>query len=905
MRRTALAALALAGLACTGEPLPPAESPRPTASATTTAAASAAPAPTPPSFRLPDTAAPKKIAATLTVVPGEDTLRGSVEIELQVQKPARVLWLHATELSVSEASVEIGGKKLVARVVPGGDDFLGFAFEEELPAGPARFSATYTGKVSAKNDRGIFREEEGGASYLYTQFESVYARRAFPCFDEPSFKIPWQLTLKVKTSDTALSNTPVIDEKTGADGWKTIKFAETKPLPSYLVAFAVGPFEAVDAGRAGKNKTPIRFFVPRGRTQEAKFAAGAAGKVLDLLEETFASPYPYEKLDYVIIPHLASFGAMENVGLITAGASGMLAKPGEDTPLQRQRAVVLMAHEAAHQWFGDLVTMAWWDDIWLNEGFATWMEEKIATRFDPSLNTELTAASEILWVKGQDGLLSARKVRQEVVADDDILNAFDGITYQKGGALLGMFEAWVGPDAFLKGVRLYLDRFSHKNATSNDFLTAVSEGSGKDFKAAFSTFLDQPGIPVVGAKLSCDASGAKLALSQERFVPIGSKGTADSAAWQIPVCARYGAGKESARACTLLTQKTGELALPAPGGKKAACPEWVMPNAGGKGYYYSTYSPRDIATLFGKGKPPLTAAERLSVVDDLRAAASNGRYPLGEALALVPDLLKDPSAHVQSAAAGIVGRLSDDFIEPDLRPNAKRFVGKVITPRLRAIGLQAKAGEPAELRRLRQHLVWMTLELGDDEKLYAEADALAKKWLDDPKAIEAESAEMIVRIAASRGDKKLFDRLVAAAKAEKDGRRQQTLMLALAGFTDPALVKASLELLLDGSFDPRASLALLWAQRHTSRALVWDFLKARFDKVSELIPLDVRSFLFGIPDSFCDEPHRADVESFYKDKASKVTGAPRVLAQTLESISLCIAKRDAHKESLRTFLKKQ
>lgn len=904
MKRTALAALVLAGLACTGEPLPTPQNPQSGPSATATAEAKAAPAPTPPAFRLPATAAPKKVAATLTIVPSEDTFGGSIDIDLVIAQATRVLWLNGTDITVSEASLEVGGKRLAARAVAGGQDFVGFAFDEEVPAGPAKLSVKYTGKVTEKNDRGVFREKEGGDTFLFTQLESIYARRLFPCFDEPSFKIPWQLTVKVKAADTALSNTPVIDEKAGPDGWKTVRFAETKPLPSYLVALAVGPFEMVDAGRAGKNKVPIRFAVPRGRGADVKFAAGSAGKVLDMLEETFGMPYPYEKLDYVTIPQLASFGAMENVGLITVGARHVLAKAGEDTQAMREHAVLLMAHEAAHQWFGDLVTMAWWDDIWLNEGFATWMETKITARFDPSFGVELSAMGTTAWVKGEDGLLSARKVRQEVASNDDILNAFDGITYNKGGALLAMFEAWVGPDAFMKGVRHYLDRFSHKNATSGDFLSAVGEGSGKDLTAAFSTFLDQPGIPLVGAKLGCDASGAKLSLSQERFLPIGSKGSAADGSWQIPVCVRYGSGKESGRACGLLAQKTGELVLPAFKNSRSPCPDWVMPNAGGLGYYRAAYTPKDMKALLGAGKSPLTVAERMSAVSDLNALSGNGKYPLGEALALVPELLKDPSPHVQSTAAGMMGRLNDDFVEPDLRPNAKKLVAKVIAPRLKALGLVGKAGESAEVQKLRRHLLWVTMEIGEDPRLHAEASALAGKWLEDPKAIEPESVDMVLRLAALRGDKKLYDRLVAAAKAEKDGRRQQKLMVALAGFSDPEIVKASLGLVLDGSFDPRSSLALLWAQRNASRAVVWDFVKGNYDKLTEALPTDLRSFVFSLPQAFCDEPHRADVEAFLKDRAPKITGAPRMLAQTLESISLCVAKKEAHKESLRAFLKK-
>ncbi|MEZ4315602.1 MAG: M1 family metallopeptidase, partial [Polyangiaceae bacterium] len=528
------------------------------------------------------------MAAKLTVVPSEETFQGSVEIGLTVKEATRVVWLHAVDLEVSEARFEVGGKARAARVVKGGEQLLGFVTDEEIPAGAAKLFVTYTGKVADGDDHGLFREQEGSDKYLYTQFETSSARRVFPCFDEPGFKVPWQLTLTVKAADTALSNTPGVEEKAAEDGWKTVRFAETQPLPSYLVAFTVGPFELVDAGRAGKKSTPLRFAVPRGRAGEVKFSSGAAGKILTLLEDTFGVPFPYEKLDFVLVPQLASFGAMENAGLITVGSRYVLADPGDEDSLQRRTSVLFMAHETAHQWFGDLVTPAWWDDIWLNEGFATWMENHIADRFDPAFHMEMTAIASASRVKHEDGLLSARKVRQEVLTEDDVSNAFDGITYTKGGALIGMFEAWMGEAAFRKGVRVYLERFSHRNATSNDFLTALGEGAGKDVKVPFSSFLDQPGVPLVTSKLSCDASGAKLSLSQERFLPLGSKGSAGASTWQIPVCVQHARGKAVARTCTLLTDREGELKLPAlEVDKGSPCPDWVMPNAGGKGYYHS------------------------------------------------------------------------------------------------------------------------------------------------------------------------------------------------------------------------------------------------------------------------------------------------------------------------------
>ena len=906
MRHTGIAALAVVLAACSGEPLPPPHgTPSGSASApATTTSAVAELAETPPAFRLPDGVAPTKIAATLTLVPAEDSFRGTADIDLTIARPTRVVWLHATEMTVSEAHAEIpGSKSRAARVIDGGPHFLGFAFDEALPSGPVRLSVTYTGHVSASDDRGVFRETVNGDSYLFSQFENVDARRAIPCFDEPAFKIPWQLTLRVKPSDKAFSNTPVVEEKLDADGLRTVKFAPTKPMSSYLVAFAVGPFDVVDAGKSEKSKTPVRIAVPRGKSADAAFAANAAPKILDRLETSFGIPYPFEKLDYVVVPNLVSFGAMENVGMITIAEYAALAGKGEDTVRQRQQSVLFMAHESAHQWFGDLVTMAWWDDVWLNEGFATWMERKISMEMEPSYETDLFVVEETARTMTQDGLLSARKVRQEVGSYDDISNAFDSITYQKGGAVLGMFEGFIGPDAFLKGVRGYLEKFGWKNATSNDFLAAMSAGSGVDVRAAFSSFLDQPGVPLVSATLACDASGAKLSLAQERTLPLGSKGSATAQTWQIPVCARYGEGKQAGRACTLLTDKTGELPLPKLAGAKSACPTWVMPKESGRGYYRAAYTPKQVAALLDK-KTPLTAAERLSLVLDLRALVSTGKFPVGDALTLVSDLLKDKDPRTEGAAAGMLGWLTADQIPEDLRPNVKRFVNKVVAPRARALGWQAKASDSTGTRQLRAQLLSTMVELGDDPKLFAEADALALKWLDDPNAIEADSVDLVLGAAASRGDRKLFDRMLALFLKEKDSRRRDRLVAALGAFRDPALLKDALSLYLDPKLDPRSTISVLWGPPYNGRA-AWSFVKANFDGILARTPVETRPYLVMVTSSFCDEESRADLESFMKERSAKIMGAPRLVAQQIEGISLCIARRAAHADSLKAFLKNQ
>src|SRR4029077_11714727 len=419
-------------------------------------------------------------------------------------------------------------------------------------------------------------------------------RRAFPCFDEPSYKVPWQVTLNVPSDDGAFSNTAVLSEGPDSGGMKTVKFAETKPFPSYLVAIAVGPMDVVDAGLAGANHTAIRIIVPRGHGSEAQFAATTTGDIVKLLENYFGPPYPYEKLDEVAIPRIGY--AMEHPGLVTYGVGFFLMKPDEATQETKRGTTSVMAHEPAHQWFGDLVTNAWWDDIWLNEGFASWMANKIINQYHPEWKMNIGELNAYQGAMGTDELVTSRKARQQILSDDDIANAFDGITYHKGSALLNMFEAYMGPEKFQAGIRAYLKKYSSGNATSSDFLQSVSVGD-PTVAQAFSTFLDQPGVPLVTTHLSCGGGSTQLQLSQRRFLPRGSAGTADQL-WDIPVCVRYPSSNGDERQCTLLTSKSATLRL----GKVFGCPAWIYANAGEAGYYRVLYDGEMLGSVLKDAK---------------------------------------------------------------------------------------------------------------------------------------------------------------------------------------------------------------------------------------------------------------------------------------------------------------
>jgi alanyl aminopeptidase len=355
----------------------------------------------------------------------------------------------------------------------------------------------------------------------------------FPCFDEPSYKVPWQITLTFPKGLKAVSNTRVASDREMGEMSQTA-FERTKPLPSYLVAFAVGPFEEVPTQPIGQNKVPGRLIVPRGRSAEAAYAASVTPQLITLLENYFGRPYPYGKLDQIAVPVTTAWGAMENAGLIAYG-DFLLSPPQQDTELRRRGRAATMEHEMAHQWFGDLVTITWWNDIWLNESFASWIESKLLNEWKPEWNLKADAARSIS-VFQADSLTTARRIRQPIETPGDIGNAFDGITCGKGEAIIGMFENYVGPSAFQRAVQLYLSRHEWGNATASDLLHAIDEISPQSRAgAAFSTFLNQVGFPLVTVKEECGtdlaAAHPALKLSQTRFLPPGYNfGTAASMA---------------------------------------------------------------------------------------------------------------------------------------------------------------------------------------------------------------------------------------------------------------------------------------------------------------------------------------------------------------------------------------
>ncbi|HEY1587093.1 MAG TPA: M1 family metallopeptidase, partial [Polyangia bacterium] len=627
-----------------------------------------------------------------------------------------------------------GGATIPARVIAGNDDFVGFAAGKQLPPGAAKLHVEWKGPISRKEDRGIFGQKEGDRWYAITQFEAIFARRAFPCFDEPNVKVPWQLTLEVPKALAAISNTAVVEEKAEHPGMKTLTFAQTAPLPSYLVAFAVGPYELVDAGTAGQKKTPMRVAAPFGRGKDAAYAAKNSPTFVKLLEDYFGIPFPYDKLDNVAIPITSTFGAMENAGMVTYALNILIAKPTAESLRFEREFAETAAHEFAHQWFGDLVTTAWWNDIWLNESFASWMEAKIIDQWKPEWTHHTGYVEARAEALGSDTLMTARQVRQPIVSNDDIYNAFDAITYQKGESVLAMFEHFVGPEKFRAGVRHYLTKHANANATADDFIAAIANTAARpEVTPAFKTFLDQAGAPMVDVTLACNAGRApSLHVKQQRFLPVGSKGSPDQM-WQIPMCVRWiGSDGKPQHSCTLVTKREQDLTL----GTQASCPTWLLANDGEVGYYRAAYPADLLQKLLGpEGRKQLDLPETVGLLDDVGALTDAGRLPLGDELALTPSLATDDRRQVQHFVIGALAGLHDRYVSDADRPSYARLINKLYADKAHALGWTPKAGEDEDTRLLRGSLVALVADEGQDKALAAEAHTLALKWLADRKTV--------------------------------------------------------------------------------------------------------------------------------------------------------------------------
>jgi alanyl aminopeptidase len=848
----------------------------------------------PPALRLDGNVRPVHYSVDLTIAPDRDTFSGMEDIVLKAAHPVDFFWINASGIDFKTATLN----GVAVRVIPGNANFAGLALASPL-SGEAKLHLVYEGKISRTSSAGLFQLKDGNDWYVYSQFEPTDARRAFPCFDEPGYKVPWQLRLHVPADQLAFSNTPVLSERPESGGRKLVVFKETQPLPSYLVALAVGHFDVVDAGRAGK--IPLRIITPRGRGGEAAYAKTAIAPLLKILETYFGIPYPYEKLDSVAMP-ISNF-AMENAGLITYGSSDLLSAPANDTLSRQREFSEVAAHEMAHQWFGDLVTTAWWDDIWLNEAFATWMERKAVGKWKPDWHMETSEVNARLHAMSLDSLVSSRQIRQPILSESDIANAFDDITYEKGAAVIRMFERSLGEAKFRKGIQTYLQDHSGGTATAADFTQAIGKATGTDATSAFNTFLDQPGVPVISMALDCTAK-PKLVLSQKRSLPLGSASDAKPM-WQVPVCVAYDSNGEVKEGCGMMTDPRMEMGLI----EAKGCPAWVLGNNNETGYYRANYQGDLMDHLFRDGVLHMTVAEQAGALGDVRQLVSTGDVSPAAALALVPRFSNHQERQLALAAMELAELVKGRDVPGDLRPKANEFIRQTFGQRARELGWAPAAGETEDRLLLRDKLVRFVAEAGEDPQLISQAQAMAKTWLERRTGIAPSLLGSVLVVAAEHGDPALFNQMLVAVRQEPTSYLREVLYRGMGRFRDPDLARRGLDLLLRPQFDMREAFSpLLFGPLvyPATRNLPFEFVRENLDALLARLPREVGGDFAGslplVGNSFCDAAQRDRVKLFFGPKVKNYNGGERTLAQTLEGIDQCIAKSAQLGPEYRAFL---
>jgi alanyl aminopeptidase len=897
----ALAAVALALAACAtsfSRPPPVGRSPVP-------AVLAPVPADEPvPLLQLPRDVRPTRYALELEVAPETaEGFRGRAEIEIVLDRPRSVIWLHGRELAVSEATVEVAGAKVAARfsqVHPAGVARLDLP--RPIGPGPAIIHLVWSTRW-AEPGSGGFRAEEGGAWYAATQFEPVDARRAFPCFDEPRFKTPFDVTLVVPAGDVAIANAPEATSTAAGAGQRRVSFARTRPLPTYLLFWAVGPYDLVEAtappNEVRSTPLPVRVVVPKGRAAEAAFAAEAGNALLAELERYFGTPFPYPKLDHLAVPGFPM--AMENAGAISYVDAALLFDPARQSAQDRREIAVVMAHEMAHHWFGDLVTLPWWTEIWLNESFAQWMGLRAVQRWQPSWGADVDQLRGTARALQEDELASARAILKPLARIEDVDAQFDAMSYEKGGALLAMVERWVGEERFRDGVRRYLGARADGLGSTEALLAEISSAAGGDVAAPFRSFLDQPGAPRVDAAVSCDAAGARVRLAQARSLPRGSTASPEGT-WRIPVCIRYAAGGAERERCTVLDGASGALELP------EGCPAWVMPNAAAAGYYRWSLAPPDLARLRKAGLSRLSKLERISVAQSVRAAERAGAVPYGDAMDVLVGLARDRDPDVASSAMAPLAFARDRLVAPAARPRLEAEVRALYRPAFAAAGWTARPEEPAEARAFRGKLAWILAEIGRDPRVRREAARRGAAYAGmadgklHPEAAEPELADTVLQVAVEDGGAAVFDAVLARALEARDGPTRGRLLAALSMSDDPALGRRFAEVLKD------ARLPLL-DRIHALSPGEWSgsFVRRDAAAVERRVALlaenldtwihDLPSYfavrLPAIADDACSAADADRLAALFAARSGALPGAERNVAQATERIRLCAAEREA------------
>jgi alanyl aminopeptidase len=822
-------------------------------------------------LRLTREVRPIQYVLDLTVDPAQERFSGTSIITLALERPTQHLRLHGRDLEITAVRARTGDREVPGRATPGPDGELNVEFAEPLSGNNTNVQLSWTAPLR-ETLVGLYRARQGDAWYAMTQFEPLEARRAFPCFDQPDFKAPFAITLRVPAGLTALSNYPELSRRSEA-GLEVVTFQETAPLPTYLVAVAVGPWALVDGSPI--DGLPHRVVSPAGKGAATAWALERTPPIVRALTGYFGTAFPFPKLDQIALPALGS-GAMENAGLVTYREQLLLLDAQVATREELTWAEVTLSHELAHMWFGDQVTMAWWDEVWLNEAFATWLSQKLVDQGRPELEVGLVATSQRGYAMKMDAMAQARAIRQPIRSAGDVYGAFDALTYAKGASVLAMVEAWLGPDVFQRGVREYLRAHAGGNATTEDLLVALQAAAGgAPVRRVVSSFVDQPGTPRIQVDLVCPATAgpARVRLTQERELPTGSHAAPDGL-WTVPVCMRY--GDPVRRQCVVMERPAMEVAL-----EGAGCPQWLQPNDEANGHYRWTLPP----ALLGPLLPQLSSRERMAMVADLSAWLEADAIEAATYLAMLEKLAATESAWLLNEVLDRVDAMARAAVSAGVSEGYGRWVSGLVLPEIsRAAELPAGPVKRQLMKRATRALYQHT---GLAPSLVETAALLLERA--EPRI---EDLELLLPVAAQAGDEVLWTALRRALDRKPEPTLRTLLLGSLGSFEDPALHRRSLDLVLDGTVGYQDLRYLLppARQKEVTQDLAWRWITENRAKLLAALGDKYAAYLPQYASGFCTSEGRDRFRQSF-DGLLDDPGLERTVANTVEGIDRCIRQK--------------
>jgi aminopeptidase N len=856
--------------------------------------------------RLPENVVPDSYDLKFEPDLGSATFAGDETIHVHLQKAATSVVLNSAEIEFKEAWVGTADFKQAAAVTTDEkNETATLTVPSAVPAGPAEIHIRFTGILNDKL-RGFYLSQTARRRYAVTQFEATDARRAFPSFDEPAYKAVFRIALVVDKGDTAISNGKIVSDTPGpGNGKHTLQFSDSPKMSSYLVAMMVGDFACVAGGADG---IPIRVCAVPEKKDLLSYALLSAENILKFYDTYYQIKYPYQKLDIIAFPDFSA-GAMENVAAITYRETFLTIDDKNASVDAHQSVVSVLAHEMAHMWFGDLVTMNWWNDIWLNEGFATWMAFKPMEAWKPEWHAERGEVQDTAASLSTDSIASVRAIRAKAETPAEIATLFDGIAYGKAGSVLRMVEAYVGPDVFQKGANAYLEKHAYGNATAEDFWNQMAATSEKPVDRIMATFTEQSGAPLIAVKTACSESSSgggfmkkkktksttQVTLSQERYFADSAKlGSGSPEIWQIPIGLRPAGSKEVTYELLAQRQQTFEL----PG-----CSPWVYANGGGRGYYRSDYDAPTLARMSAELETSFSPEERIHFVGDEWAMVRVGRMNIGDYLDTLEKMKGERARVLVSVMTSHFSEIHDTVASAADRTAFEKWVRDFLAPMAAELGNAPAAGESDDRRGLRSDVFDALALNGRDPQLMAKSRVLVEQYMREPNSVEAALAGNALVVSAIDGNSALYDRYLERLKTAKTPEEYYNYFSALMQFPSADLAKRTFELALstDVKNQDLYRIGALLGNVDV-QAAAWELFKSNYPAIVQKSDPTISSDFIGFAGYFCDEKLRDDSQDFFA--SLNLPGSERILQNAKDSINACIGLRSLQQANLSAYLKK-